>query len=98
MTPRFLARAISFLIDASLRSMRGASPPSASISGVSFFAMLNRRLIAAGESRQPVLQSLPRLDQSLLFPVALVGEIPLQPFRSKFQGLLHLIRCRNDLD
>src|SRR5215213_7923667 len=100
--PRFLARAINFLIEASFKSMSGASPPSASMSGVSFFAIKSvpcpSRLIAAGEGRQPVLQSCTRLDQALLFPVGLVGEIPLQRFRRMLQGRFHLLCRGNDLD
>jgi hypothetical protein len=43
------------LIDASLRSISGASPSSTvSTSWGSFFAMLIRRLIRAGELRQPL--------------------------------------------
>src|SRR5581483_1831691 len=99
MYPRFLARARSFFTDASLRSMRGASPASAvSISCVSFFAMGFRRLIGAGKLRQPVSQSALRLDEPLLFLQCLVGEIPLQPFRCMLQGLFDLLRRSDDLD
>ena len=53
--PRFSARCIIFLIDASLRSISGASPSSTvSTSWGSFFAMLIRRLIGAGKLRQPL--------------------------------------------
>src|SRR5688500_9738924 len=52
MTPRFLARASNFLIEASLRSMSGASPLSAiSASEVSCFAILTNHItVAAAQS------------------------------------------------
>src|SRR3954453_12706548 len=98
MMPRFLARAMSFLTDASLRSSSGASPASAaSTSWVSFFAILFRRLIGAGEVRQPLPQSALRLLQALLFLIGLGSEILLQPFRCMFQGLFDFLRRSNDL-
>ena len=95
MTPRFLARAISFLIDASLRSSSGESPVSAvSISCCSFFAISSRRLICAGQLRQPVSQVLLRLLQPLLFLIGLGGRIRLQPLRRMLQGRLHFLPPR----
>src|SRR5688572_25971807 len=88
MTPRFLARAISFLIEASLRSISGASPPSASISGVSFFAMLNRRLLTAGEGRQPIVHLADRRTQMRLFGEPLLGHFRLQFVRRLLESML----------
>src|SRR5947209_6189344 len=99
MIPRFWARCIIFLIEASLRSISGASPSSTvSTSWGSFFAMLIRRLIRAGQPRQPDSQCPLRRDQALLFFQGLVGQIPLQPFGCVGQGLVHLLRRRDDLD
>src|SRR4030095_4297261 len=98
MTPRFLARAIIFLIDASLRSISGASPASTvSTSEGSFFAIYSRRLIGAGKRCQPLSQSTLRLDETLLFLQGLCGEIPLEPFRCILQGLFDLLRRGDDL-
>src|SRR3954451_13308037 len=97
--PRFLARAIIFLTDASLRSISGASPSStASPSWVSSFAILFRRLVGAGKLRQPLLQSMLRLFERLLLVIGLGREILLQPFRCMRQGLFHFLRRGDDLD
>src|SRR5690348_14033339 len=99
MKPRFLARAIIFFSDASLRSISGASPPSAvSISCASFFAISFCRLVGAGEVRQPLSQPTLRRDQALLLLKGLVGHVPLQPFRCILEGLVHFLRRGDDLD
>ena len=71
MSPRFLARAISFLMEASLRSMSGASPDSvfSSVSAVFCFAIkqpLSCELFAAIELDQRVFGLSGRSGKTIL--------------------------------